>query len=105
MNESVKNDATRRSLHALAKTRLETLWRLTDGNHELQSSVIAGLDKFIQRMRSGYSIDIQSWSGDELNSERTVDAQCIPIPGIKAVPNRGREHGRYMSRREERSRK
>ena len=58
-NESVNNDITRKSLYALVKMCTETMWRLTDGNRKLQSSVISCHKKCIQRLRSGYPVDIQ----------------------------------------------
>ena len=85
----------------MGNNRFQTLWRLAEGDHNLQSSIIAGLDEYIQRVCSGYPIEIQSWSGDELSNRKTSSLMNIPIPGIATVPNRGRSQGRFKSQREE----
>ena len=89
----------------MGNNSFQTLWRLTEGNHDLESSIIAGLDKYIQRVRSGYAIEIQSWSGDELNTRRTTALRNAPIPGIATVPKRGRSQGQFKSQREEQFKK
>ena len=94
---------SKKSMFAMVHSTLSTLWRLLDGNRNLQSSIIIGLKKFIDRIRSGKGIDIQSWKVDEMNNDQSskTENECPSVVlGMTSAPGRGRSVGRYKSNRE-----
>ena len=95
-------------MFVMGQSTFLTLWRLIDGNQNLQSSVIIGLEKNIDRTRSRKGIEIQCWKGDKIKNKRvtkTENHHPSAVPGIANVLGRGRSIGPDKSNREKKFKK